>query len=231
MGGIADATRITDPNFHHRLALMPMRNTVTGLPGAAAVYRPMASPTLYDAALRDRLLEVTADAVDREGTARFSLRQIAADAGTSTTAAYSLFGGKAELLTALLDSAFASFAASQRAAADGGLLALGAAYREWALAHPALYRLMFGGALAAYADCSPDPEAADSSMISLRDAVAAGHASGELRDEPLDSMVLAIWGQVHGLVSLELAGVGPPGADWGALYRAALDSVRRAWAR
>ncbi|WP_369046345.1 TetR/AcrR family transcriptional regulator [Sinomonas sp. P10A9] len=190
----------------------------------------MARPTLHDAALRERLLEVTAGGVDRYGPARLSLRQIAADAGTSTTAVYSLFGGKAELLAAVLDGAFASFGTSQRAAADGGLLALGVAYREWALAHPALYRLMFGGALAAYADCSPDPEAAGDSMAPLREAVAAGQESGVLRDEPLDIIVLGIWGQVHGLVSLELASVGPTDADWGGLYRSTLDAVLRAWA-
>lgn len=190
----------------------------------------MARPIVHDSALRDRLLEVTADLVDRDGPARFSLRQVAAEAGTSTTAVYSLFGGKAELLSAVLDGAFASFGASQRAAAGGGLLSLGLAYREWALAHPALYRLMFGGALAAYSDCSPDPEVADQSMAPLRDAVASGQAAGELRYGPVDAVAAAIWGQVHGLVSLELARMGPPDADWDGAYRLALDSVRRAWA-
>ncbi|GAB3270687.1 TetR/AcrR family transcriptional regulator [Sinomonas notoginsengisoli] len=190
----------------------------------------MARPTVHDAALRDRLLEVTADLVDRDGPARFSLRQVAAEAGTSTTAVYSLFGSKAELLSAVLDGAFASFGASQRAAAGAGLLGLGLAYREWALAHPALYRLMFGGALSAYADCTPDPEVADASMAPLRSAVAAGQASGELRDGLVEVVAVGIWGQVHGLVSLELAHMGPSDADWDVAYRAALESVRRGWA-
>jgi hypothetical protein len=34
----------------------------------------------------------------------------------------------------------------------------------------------------------------------------------------------------HGLVSLELAQVGPPDADWGATYSAALAAVARGWA-
>lgn len=190
----------------------------------------MARPTLHDAALRERLLEVTADLVDREGPARVSLRQVAAAADTSTTAVYSLFGGKGQLLAAVMDSGFASFGASQRAAAGGGLEALGLAYRDWALAHPALYRLMFGGALAVPADCSPDAEAAGNSMAPLREAIADGQASGTLRKAPLEVIAVSIWGQVHGLVSLELAQVGPPGADWESAYRAALQAVARAWA-
>ena len=191
----------------------------------------MARPTVYDSALRDRLLEVTAELVDRDGPSRLALRDVARRAGTSTTAVYSLFGGKTELVSAVLDAGFASFAASQRAASDGGLRALGAAYRAWALEHPALYRLMFGGALAMAEDCGPTPEVADGAIAPLYAAVAEGQRSGRLRPGPVPEIALAIWGQVHGLVSLELAQVGPPGLDWSAGFEAALDAVGRAWAR
>ena len=190
----------------------------------------MARPTVYDSALRDRLLEVTAELVDRDGPARLALRDVARRAGTSTTAVYSLFGGKAELVGAVLDAGFASFAASQRAASDGGLRALGAAYREWAVGHPALYRLMFGGALALSEDCSPTPEIADSAIQPLLAAVEEGQHAGRVRPGAVPEIALAIWGQVHGLVSLELAQVGPPGLDWAAAFEAALDAVGRAWA-
>ncbi|WP_077491019.1 TetR/AcrR family transcriptional regulator [Sinomonas mesophila] len=190
----------------------------------------MARPTVYDSALRERLLEVTAELVDRDGPARLALRDVARRAGTSTTAVYSLFGGKAELVNAVLDAGFASFADSQRAAADGGLRSLGAAYREWAVAHPALYRLMFGGALAVSEGCSPTPEVADTAIAPLLAAVAEGQREGRLRPGPVPEIALAIWGQVHGLVSLELARVAPPGLDWAAGYEAALDAVGRAWA-
>ena len=98
-----------------------------------------------DETLRRRLLDSAASLIARDGAAFVSLRSIAATAGTSTTAVYSLFGGKAELLTAVLDDGFASFAASQQEAAAAGLEALGRAYRTWALEHPILYGLMFGG--------------------------------------------------------------------------------------
>ncbi|MGF6834577.1 AcrR family transcriptional regulator [Paenarthrobacter sp. TE4293] len=190
----------------------------------------MARPIVHDQHVQQRLLAVTAELVDREGPARVTLRDVAAAAETSTTAIYSLFGGKAQLLTAAVDDGFRSFGESQREAAQAGLLGLGRAYRVWALEHPALYRLMFGGALAAYVDCSPTPDVASDSMRPLMEAVVAAQSAGALRNHDPAMVAMAIWGQVHGLVSLELAQMNDPATDWGAIYEAALESVARAWA-
>jgi AcrR family transcriptional regulator len=191
---------------------------------------PMARPVIHNDSLRQELLAVTAELVDRDGPAKVTLRDVASAAGTSTTAVYSLFGGKSQLLTAVVDHGFESFRDSQVAAAPGGLQELGVAYRAWALEHRALYRLMFGGALAAYVDCQPSPEVSAGAMDPLIEAVASAQAAGALRNEPLDLVAFSIWGQVHGLVSLELAQVGPPDADWAAAYNSALDAVARGWA-
>ncbi len=190
----------------------------------------MARPVVHTDSLRQDLLAATADLVDRDGPARVNLRDVAAAAGTSTTAVYSLFGGKSQLLTAVVDDGFRSFRDSQVAAAPGGLRGLGAAYRTWALEHRALYRLMFGGALAAYVDCQPSPAAAADAMEPLMQAVASAQSAGTVLQAPVEMVAVAIWGQVHGLVSLELAQVGPPDANWAAAYSAALDAVARGWA-
>lgn len=191
---------------------------------------PMARPVVHNDSLRQDLLAATAELVDRDGPARVTLRDVAAAAHTSTTAVYSLFGGKSQLLTAVVDDGFRSFRDSQIAASPGGLLGLGVAYRTWALEHRALYRLMFGGALAAYIDCQPSPEVAADAMAPLIDAVASAQSAGILLQAPVEMVAVAIWGQVHGLVGLELAQVGPPEADWAAVYSAALDAVARGWA-
>lgn len=190
----------------------------------------MARPVIHTDSLRQDLLAVTADLVDRQGPARVTLRDVAAAAGTSTTAVYSLFGGKSQLLTAVVDEGFRSFGESQVAAAPGGLLGLGIAYRKWALGHQALYRLMFGGALASYVECSPTPEVAAGAMDPLINAVAAAQSAGGVRPAPPEAVAVAIWGQVHGLVSLELAEVGPPDAEWESVYGLALEAVTRGWA-
>ena len=190
----------------------------------------MARPVVHNDSLRQELLAATADLVDRDGPARVTLRDVASAAKTSTSAVYSLFGGKSRLLTAVVDDGFRSFRDSQVAAAPGGLQALGVAYRDWALEHQALYRLMFGGALAAYADCQPSPDAAGDAMAPLIETVASAQAAGTLLMAPVDVVAAAIWGQVHGLMSLELAQVGSPETDWAAVYAAALDAVARGWA-
>jgi AcrR family transcriptional regulator len=190
----------------------------------------MARPVVHNDSLRQELLAATADLVDREGPARVTLRDVASAAQTSTSAVYSLFGGKSQLLTAVVDDGFRSFRDSHVAAAPGGLPALGVAYRTWALEHQALYRLMFGGALAAYVECQPSPDAAAEAMAPLIESVASAQAAGTLRPAPVDVIASAIWGQVHGLVSLELAQVGSPHTDWAAVYASALDAVARGWA-
>lgn len=190
----------------------------------------MARPIVHDHLVQQRLLAVTADLVDRDGPARVTLRDVASAAETSTSAIYSLFGGKAQLLTAAIDDGFRSFGESQREAAAGGLPNLGRAYRTWALEHPALYRLMFGGALASYVECSPTPDVASDSMLPLVEAVTSAQDAGRLRAGDPMVVAMAIWGQVHGLVSLELAQMNQPDTDWAAIYDAALEGVARAWA-
>lgn len=190
----------------------------------------MARPIVHDQQVRQRLLSVTADLVDRDGPSRVTLRDVAAAADTSTTAIYSLFGGKAQLLTAAVDDGFRSFGASQREAADEGLLGLGRAYRVWALDHPALYRLMFSSALAGIVECTPTPDVTSDAMLPLVEAVGMAQAAGQLRTGDTMVIAMAIWGQVHGLVSLELARMNHPATDWAGIYESALNAVARAWA-
>lgn len=178
----------------------------------------MARPSTYDDALRTRLLEATADAVAADGPERVSLREVARAADTSTSAVYTLFGGKDELLAAVIAHGFASFAAAQRDALPGGLRALGVAYRAWAHAHPSLYRLMFGGTLASY-----EGEGTEDALGPLISALAARGAA-----DPL-AAALVVWAHVHGAVSLELAGVAPPDLDTEVVYTDVLDAVERLW--
>lgn len=190
----------------------------------------MARPVIHDEQLRRRLLDTTAGLVAEHGPARVTLRDLAAAAGTSTTAIYSLFGGKAQLLQAVVDHGFASFGAAQQAAASNGLRPLGVAYRAWALEHRALYRLMFGGLLNLQDDCQDEPASADVTLQPLLDAIRAGQASGTLRPAPPEEVAAIIWAQVHGMVSLEMAGLDSPATDREKRYQAALDAIERAWA-
>jgi AcrR family transcriptional regulator len=159
-------------------------------------------PKTHDEALRVRLLDRAGELLSSEGPEALSLRRLAADVGTSTTAVYSLFGGKPALVRELYIAAFQRFGARLAAVGRTGepaedLVQLGMAYRTAALAEPHLYLIMFTKAVAGF---EPDHEVA---VQVLGPLVEVGR-SARLPDP--ETAAMTVWGLVHGLVSLELNG-------------------------
>lgn len=174
----------------------------------------MARPRVHDDALRTRLLEEAGAIVATAGAGALTVRDLAARAGTSASAVYSLFGSREDLVRAVGDEAFARFAErlaavprTDDAAAD--LLGLGLAYRANALDGPHFYRVMFGATGAGLQDGTRGPATASATFSVLRDAVAR-----VLGVEPpaAQEPALGLWALVHGLVELELDGMLPDGA-------------------
>lgn len=162
----------------------------------------MPRPKTHDEALRVRLLDRAGELLSSEGPEALSLRRLAADVGTSTTAVYSLFGGKPALVRELYVAAFQRFGARLTEAGRTGdpaedLVQLGMAYRTAALAEPHLYLIMFTKAVAGF---EPDREVA---VQVLGPLVEVGRSAG-LPDP--ETAAMTVWGLVHGLVSLELNG-------------------------
>lgn len=185
----------------------------------------MARPLPHDDALRTRLVELASQAVADSGVQSLSLRRLAAAAGTTTAAVYTLFGGRDGLVRAVVDEGFRRFAAhldavprTQDPGAD--LLALGVAYRDNAMTNPHFYRVMFGGGPGAGPDEAASdpgvPAVARPTFAVLRDAVARLPDERAHADDP-EPMALRLWALVHGLVSLELAGLLPGTPDERAL--------------
>jgi AcrR family transcriptional regulator len=193
----------------------------------------VARPKIHDENLRAALIEKTGQLLRQEGVGALSLRRLANDLGTSTTAVYSLFGGKPGLLSAVHVEAFRRFGAQLSATpvtADphADLLALGHAYRAYALTHPNLYAVLFGGALPEF---EPSPELSaegDRSMLVLVDAVRRAMSAGVLEPDDPAEIAHAIWAGVHGEVSLELSGRGPERTA--AQYDRSLRALLRGWA-
>jgi AcrR family transcriptional regulator len=187
----------------------------------------MARPRVHDDALRTRLLEVASRAVAEGGDGALTVRSGAAAAGTSASAVYALFGSRDELVAAVSAEGFRRFAAHLDAVPRtddplADLRALGLAYRDSALDDPHFYRVMFDRAVRPSADAPPAVERPTFRV--LRDAVARLLAGAP--DEHVEAAAVGLWGLVHGLVSLELAGL-LPGDDGerAARYAAALTAV------
>ena len=191
-------------------------------------------PKVHDEALRARLLDRAAETLSTDGPDGLSLRKLAADAGTSTTAVYSLFGGKPALLRELYLEAFRRFGERLSTVKRSGdpvedLVRLGIAYRESARADPHLYEIMFSTTIPGF---EPDADAIRQAVGTLqpllemvRSGIESGHFAGH-RDEEI---ALASWALVHGLVSLESQGHLPPGIDVAANFETVIRAQARGW--
>ncbi|MEU9115798.1 TetR/AcrR family transcriptional regulator [Streptomyces sp. NPDC048483] len=105
--------------------------------------------------------EITAIALRQmaaDGPGAISLRGIAREMGMTARALYSYFATRDDLITALISDISTSLADALEGARDavpatdpgGRLLAWGQALREWALANPAGFRLIYGDPIPGY---------------------------------------------------------------------------------
>jgi AcrR family transcriptional regulator len=158
--------------------------------------------------MRDRLLESALAVLREDGAASLTVRAITDRAGCSTTGVYTHFGGKHGLVEAIYLDGFESFdrAVSARLL-DGDLLDAGRAYRQWALANPMHYLVMFGRAVPDFVPSAAARERGLQSFNALVDAVAATGAT-----DP-GGAAYRLYATVHGYVMLELVGMGPADPD------------------
>lgn len=218
--------------------------------------QPTAKQTDFQAAIKDAAWQQIAEF----GAPALSLRAIARALGVTAPALYNYYPRRDDLVTALIVDAYTSFGDAQLAARDAvppadlarRLLAIGVAYRQWALTHPQRYQLIFGAPMPGYAApldrVLPAGARALSGLVSVIEAL---RLAGRLRvgefpqirpgykaqfaqwkkyggpADPLSlSVALLVWARVHGLVSLEIAGSLPPfGANGDALYRYELAAI------
>ncbi|MFE2213839.1 TetR/AcrR family transcriptional regulator [Streptomyces canus] len=207
--------------------------------GSATSEKSTASTTAatppYDIDLR--LLHRAAATVFDRGTAALSLRQLAADVKTSTTAVYSLFGNKAGLLRSLYEEAVRLFVARLAAIRPtddpaGDVIRLGLVYREYAIADPHLYAILFSDRSV---QCPSDSESERPREVietyrPLVEAVRRGQQAGQFGSESDPEVIaLSVWGTAHGLVSLVLSGNEPPGLAVADCYERALGVLVAGW--
>ncbi|TRW78705.1 TetR/AcrR family transcriptional regulator [Mycolicibacterium sp. 018/SC-01/001] len=159
--------------------------------------------------------------LERDGVAALRARTVAAEAGTSTMAVYTHFGGMTGLLDAIAREVFDRFAAvltevPQTDDPVADFFAMGRAYHRFALENPQRYQLMFGtstpSSIARHrvdltsTDTPSDRADWAASFDALREAVRRMMAAGRIR--PDDEAVVAgrMWSVNHGAVMLETAG-------------------------
>ena len=154
--------------------------------------------------LRDALIDLAVEALERGGPETLSLRSLAARAGVSGMAPYRHFADKAALLAAAARRGFADLrerlaSIDDPAEPKKALIAFGVVYVRFACERPGLFRLMFGGPPpTADEELTDDPQ----TVIGLFDARLADLVPPERRRVAF----VAAWSAMHGLASLILAG-------------------------
>ena len=177
--------------------------------------------------LRAELLTLGLEALEAEGAELISLRSLAERAGVSKTAPYRHFKDKDAFLGAVADEGFRllceelerAWALADAAKARPDALAIvarmGRAYMDFAVAHPALYRLMNSPLICSLPEGSM--QWARRSLGLLGKALASSGPQAYPGD-PMDiDAVAASWGYIHGIVLLRIDGLFPkdlPEPDW-----------------
>jgi AcrR family transcriptional regulator len=176
--------------------------------------------------LRNALLAAALKLVTTHGLEAFSLREAARAVGVSAAAAYRHFEDRSALLKALAHEGLARLALEMeeavakapgapgspaRAAAE--LTRLGAVYVEFAVAHPARFRVMFGPWCDLGDELAPEllPLGRDPLQL-LVDALDGLVSAGAITAEARQGAELSAWSAVHGLASLLAEGGLPLGA-------------------
>jgi AcrR family transcriptional regulator len=165
------------------------------------------------------IVVVARELLEREGPGGLSMRRIAAQLGIRAPSLYEHIADKRALENAIISEAFVEQGDLTRAAADGAaqdgrdpILAIGAAYRRYALQHPHVYRLMTDRGL----DRAALVEGAEHyAGTALRQAV-----GGDL------TLARVLWAFAHGMIMLELNDRFAEGSDADELWAAGLNALR-----
>lgn len=154
--------------------------------------------------LRAALLEVGLRLLAERDVEGVSLREMAREVGVSATSVYRHFPDKAALMRALAREGLDRLANAQRNAASGkegaaSFAATGRAYVRFALANPALFRLIFTSS--AQLQATGEVEALQMLRANAAEALPANAPPGIA-----EAGALRAWSLVHGLAMLMLDG-------------------------
>jgi AcrR family transcriptional regulator len=169
---------------------------------------------------REQLVEGGIRILERDGVSALSARKLAAETGTSTMAVYTHFGGMTDVLDAIAGEAFARFTRTlteveQTDDPVADFLLMGARYREFALANPQRYQLMFGTSVGSlnrhHSDLTVTGSASARaefavSFEALLTVVRRMIDAGRIRDDGESAVAGRLWSITHGEVLLEIAG-------------------------
>jgi AcrR family transcriptional regulator len=202
--------------------------------------------------VRDEVKRAALRQLAEGGPQALSINAIAKQLGVSGPALYRYFAGRDELLTELVVDAYDDLAEAvgNAAARTRGrpardrLRALARAYRDWAVAHPHRYGLLFAEPVPGYdahaqrlvdasqramnvlVDVLDDAGAEVRSAALARELERWARSRGIDLNAPVALRAVQVWARLHGFVSLEIGGnFTSMGLDSDKLFRAELERL------
>jgi AcrR family transcriptional regulator len=160
--------------------------------------------------LRQKVLEASLALIEEGGLDRLSMREVARKAGVSHQAPYHYFADREAILAAIAGEGFAKLGRSlMRASEDAGtpaaaVEAMGRAYVEFAIRHPAYFQVMFRAdavPLDRYPEARQQEDEAFGKLVEGVDKAFGGQPAETRR-----RIAIASWALVHGLATLILEG-------------------------
>jgi AcrR family transcriptional regulator len=189
-----------------------------GGPPADQAAGPSAGPTTArrgrtrSADVERELLVAAETVLVRDGPGGLTVRAVATEAAIAPMGVYNRLGGKEGLVDALLIKGFDRLRASVDGSADpeGGsdmrarFYDCGRRYREFALASPHFYAIMFEDAILHESDSQEVRDHAEAAFQALVHVVELAAAAGVIAAPNPVEAAQQIWSAVHGAVALEL---------------------------
>lgn len=173
----------------------------------------MPSKTYHHGDLKNALIQAGVEILTEEGVSGLSLRKVAQRAGVSHNAPYSHFTDKQSLIAAIstegfrqlyqqLEAVFSLYPEDPKRQLQEGAWA----YVQYALENTNRFKIMFSGALEKEKEYPAFVEISSKTFNRVVRMVRLCQETGILRAAPPAMMAVAVWGQIHGIVSLMLEG-------------------------
>ena len=163
--------------------------------------------------LKNALIKAGVEILAKEGVDGLSLRKVAQKAGVSHSAPYSHFPDKQSLIAAISTEGFNQLYAELDAAVlphandpKRQLLEGMNAYIRFAMENTDTFKIMFSGVLEIEKEYPAFVEISRKTFQLVVGVVRACQDAGVLRATSPEMLAVAVWGQVHGIVSLALEG-------------------------
>lgn len=173
----------------------------------------------------DALLAAAHHLLSTVGAEALTVRRIANEAGMSTMNVYSRFGGKDGVIDELFADGYRRLVEKLEAVPVTNdlrhdIVAITNAYREFALANPTYYGIMFRSSIPGFEPSAASVDVAIGLLRSMVERIGLAQANGHIAEtfEPYE-VAAWMWATCHGLVSLELDGVGNELIDWPTIWQ------------